>query len=69
VERLFGSIHRECLDHTLVPGEAHLRRIMTAYEAYYNTARTHLSMGKANRSKGPPSPWLHITSMFGYNYR
>jgi transposase InsO family protein len=46
VERLIGSIRRECLDHTIVLGEAHLRRIMTAYEAYYNTARTHLSLSK-----------------------
>jgi transposase InsO family protein len=46
VERLTGSIRRECLDHTIVLGAAHLRRIMTAYEAYYNTARTHLSLSK-----------------------
>src|SRR5262245_28063520 len=46
MERLIGSIRRECLDHTIVLGEAHLRRIMTAYEAYYNTARTHLSLRK-----------------------
>ena len=35
-ERLIGSIHRECLDHIVVLGEAHLRRILQAYAAYYN---------------------------------
>ena len=36
VERLIGSIRRECLDHMIVFGEAHLRRIVAAYAAYYN---------------------------------
>ncbi|HXP75969.1 MAG TPA: integrase core domain-containing protein, partial [Stellaceae bacterium] len=36
VERLIGSIRRECLDHVVVFGEAHLRRILTAYATYYN---------------------------------
>jgi len=46
VERLIGSIRRECLDHVIVFGEAHLRRILTSYAAYYNAVRTHLSLGK-----------------------
>src|SRR6266404_2276584 len=46
VERLIGSIRRECLDHMIVFGEAHLRRILRAYMTYYNEARTHLSLGK-----------------------
>ena len=45
-ERLIGSIRRECLDHIVVFGEAHLRRILTAYSVYYNDLRTHLSLGK-----------------------
>jgi hypothetical protein len=36
VERLIGSIRRECLDHVVVFGEAHLRRMLTAYAAYYD---------------------------------
>ena len=36
VERLIGSIRRECLDHMIVFGEAHLRRILGAYAVYYN---------------------------------
>ncbi len=46
VERLIGSVRRECLDHVLVLSEPHLRRILTAYFAYYHRARTHLSLEK-----------------------
>ncbi len=45
-ERLIGSIRRECLDHMIVLGEAHLRRILTRYAAYYNELRTHRSLNK-----------------------
>jgi transposase InsO family protein len=45
-ERLIGSIRRECLDRMLIFGEAHLRRILSAYAAYYNEVRTHLALGK-----------------------
>jgi transposase InsO family protein len=45
-ERLIGSIRRECLDHIVVFGDAHLRRILTAYTVYYNELRTHRSLGK-----------------------
>ena len=46
VERLIGSIRRECLDHIVVLGEGHLRRVMKKYSEYYNSSRTHLSLGK-----------------------
>jgi len=46
VERLIGSIRRECLDHVIVFGEAHLRRILGAYIDYYHGSRTHLSLDK-----------------------
>jgi transposase InsO family protein len=46
VERLIGSIRRECTDHVIVFGETHLRRIMSAYTSYYNQTRTHLALGK-----------------------
>jgi transposase InsO family protein len=46
VESLIGSIRRECLDHMIVFGEAHLRRILGAYAAYYNESRTHRSLNK-----------------------
>jgi transposase InsO family protein len=45
-ERLIGSIRRECLNHVLVLGERHLRRILARYVAYYHRARTHLSLDK-----------------------
>jgi transposase InsO family protein len=45
-ERLIGSIRRECVDHVIVLGEAHLRRILTKYAAYYNELRTHRSLNK-----------------------
>ena len=44
-ERLIGSIRRECLDHIIVFGEAHLRRILRSY-ADYNDIRTHRSLDK-----------------------
>src|SRR5271169_6130548 len=45
-EWLIGSIRRECLDHIIVSGEAHLRRILISYAAYYNSVRTHRSLHK-----------------------
>jgi transposase InsO family protein len=45
-ERLIGSIRRECLDHIVVLGEGHLRRILRAYASYYNDVRTHWSLEK-----------------------
>src|SRR3979411_3328225 len=45
-ERLIGSIRRECLDHVIVLGEAHLRRILKSYADYYDNMRTHLALDK-----------------------
>src|ERR1700736_49301 len=45
-ERLIGSIRRECVDHMIVLGEAHLRRILKSYADYYNGVRTHRSLNK-----------------------
>lgn len=45
-ERVIGSIRRECLDHVIVLGEGHLRRVLKEYLAYYHGARTHLGLGK-----------------------
>jgi len=45
-ERLIGSIRRECLDHVIVVGEAHLRGILRSYCRYYNEIRTHRSLDK-----------------------
>ena len=52
-ERLIGSIRRECLDHIVVFGEGHLRRILAAYAGYYNGLRTHLSLDKDSPDHRP----------------
>ena len=46
VERVIGSIRRECLNHVIVFNESHLRRTLAAYLSYYHHARTHLSLAK-----------------------
>jgi putative transposase len=46
VERVIGSIRRDCLDHVIVINERHLRRILRDYLKYYHTSRTHLSLNK-----------------------
>src|SRR5262245_44885157 len=46
MERLIGTVRRECLDRLLIFGEAHLRRILPVYASYYNESRTHLSLRK-----------------------
>ena len=45
VERVIGSIRRDCLDHVIVLGQEHLRRILRSYFGYYHDWRTHLSLG------------------------
>jgi transposase InsO family protein len=46
VERVIGSLRRECLNHVIVLNETHLRRIVRAYLAYYHRSRTHLALAK-----------------------
>jgi hypothetical protein len=58
-ERLIGSIRRECVDHFVVLGEAHLRRILRAYARYYNDIRTHRSLDK----DAPVSRPVHRTGI------
>ena len=45
-ERLIGSIRRDCLNHVVVLGEQHLRRVLAGYLAYHHGSRTHLSLAK-----------------------
>jgi transposase InsO family protein len=52
-ERLIGSVRRECLDHIVVLGDAHLRRILAAFAGYYNELRTHLSLSKDSPTHRP----------------
>ena len=46
VERVIGSIKRECLDHIIIINENHLRGILIDYVSYYNKYRTHLGIKK-----------------------
>jgi CTP:molybdopterin cytidylyltransferase MocA len=46
VERLIGSIRRECVDHVIVLGEARLCRVLKSYARYCNETRTHLNLDK-----------------------
>jgi len=46
VERLIGSLRRECLDHVIVLNPAHLRRVLENYLGYYHRSRTHLDWNK-----------------------
>ncbi len=52
-ERFLGSVRRACLDHLLVLGEAHLRRVLRAYVAYFNRARPHQGIDQAVPAGSP----------------
>jgi transposase InsO family protein len=56
VERVIGSIRRECLDHVIVLNERHLRRIIYAYVTDYHRSRTHLALAKDAPYGRPVSP-------------
>src|SRR5262245_22047931 len=43
IQRPIGTLRRDCLDHVVILGERHLRRILTLYSLYYNETRTHRS--------------------------
>jgi transposase InsO family protein len=55
VERLNGSIRRECTDHVIVFGESHLRRVLRDYFDYYHEDRTHLGLDKETPTERPIS--------------
>ncbi len=61
-ERLIGSIRRECLDHIVVFGDSHLRRILGAYVVYYNELRTHLSLGEDSPNRRPIQRLGHLAA-------
>src|SRR3974377_1047205 len=62
-ERLIGTLRRECLDHMVIFGEAHLRRILSAYAVYYNHTRTHLALHKDCRLKRPVQRFGSVTTI------
>ena len=74
VERVIGSIRRECLDHILVINERHLRHVLFSYVDYYHQSRTHLSLDKDcpdARSIQPPNSGevIAITQVGGLHQR
>jgi hypothetical protein len=74
VERLIGSIRRECLNHVIVINEAHLRRLLTAYRRYYHGSRTHLGLQKDTPDHRPVSevstgPIVAIPEVGGLRHR
>jgi transposase InsO family protein len=46
VERVIGSMRRECLDHIVTFNQCHLRRVLSSYVDYYHRTRTHLALDK-----------------------
>ena len=63
VERLIGSIRRECLDHVIILGAESLRRILRSYINYYHHSRCHLSLDKdppETREVQPPDKGIVI---------
>ena len=56
VERIIGSIRRECLDHLVVFNQNSLHRILASYFDYYHRSRTHLSLDKDSPEPRPIQP-------------
>jgi hypothetical protein len=61
VERLIGTLRRECTDHVLIRGEAHLQRVLDEYRTFFNEARPHQGIGQRrpvafDLSGRPPAP-------------
>lgn len=74
VERVIGTLRRECLDHVVVLTEAHLRRIVRSYVGYYHGARRHLALGKdapQPRTAHPPEKGrvIEIPEVGGLHHR
>jgi putative transposase len=74
VERLIGSIRRECLNHVIIINEAHLRRVLESYIQYYHRTRTHLGLPKDTPDHRPVSerftgPIVAIPEVCGLHHR
>ncbi len=66
------TIRRDCLDHLLIFGEAHLRRVLTMYSRYYNETRKHLELGKdmpLGRPAQSSGTVVAIPVLFGLHHR
>ena len=74
VERIIGSIRRECLNHVVAFDECSLRRILACYFDYYHRSRTHLSLGKDSPQPRPIQrpeigPVVAISQVGGLHHR
>jgi hypothetical protein len=74
VERVIGTLRRECLDHVVVLGETHLRRIVKRYAHYYHASRCHLALEKdapERRAVQPPEQGhvIEIPEVGGLHHR
>jgi putative transposase len=56
VERVIGSVRRECLDYVVIFNQRHLRRVLASYVDYYYRTRTHLSLDKDRPDSRPVQP-------------
>jgi putative transposase len=62
-ERLAGAPRRELLDRVLIPGERHLRAVLTGYQAHDNTARPHQGVAQRVRDDEPDAPRATVTGI------
>jgi transposase InsO family protein len=74
VERLIGSVRRDCLDHVIILGERHLRKVLKDYFDYYHRCRTHLALAKDTpepRAIQPPQlgPVIELPEVGGLHHR
>jgi putative transposase len=74
VERLIGSVRRDCLDHVVVLGQSHLHKILKSYFDYYHRSGTHLALAKDTpESRGVQPPILgriiELPEVGGLHYR
>jgi transposase InsO family protein len=72
VERIIGSIRRECLDHVVIFDERHLRRTLSSYIQYYHRTRTHLSLNDchaASKLCSELSPATYVCGVFFLSFR
>jgi len=69
VERLNGSIRRECTGHVIVFSENHMRRILRSYFQYYNNDRTHLGLDKETPRESPSCKVIELPRVGGLHHR
>jgi putative transposase len=73
-ERVIGSIRRECLDHLIIIGEDHLRRILRDYIDYYHNSRPHQALDQnapipRTVESGKRGPIISIPKVGGLHHR